>query len=125
MAKITDSKETRIVDSKTGAAKGQKLERYDLIPVEPLREVARHYGVGASKYDIRNWERGYDWSLSYAALQRHANAFWGGESYDKESDTHHLAAVVFHALALMEYEETNPEKDDRPKKARDSSESMD
>lgn len=117
MAKITDSKETRVVDPSTGAAKGQKLERYDLIPVEPLREVARHYGVGASKYAIRNWEKGYDWSLSYAALQRHANAFWGGESYDPESNTHHLAAVVFHALALMEYEETNTDKDDRPRKS--------
>jgi hypothetical protein len=114
MKNITDGEEKRIIDPDTNAAKGQKLQRYDLIPVNPLAEVARHYGVGASKYKERNWEKGYAWSLSYAALQRHANAFWGGESYDEESNTHHLAAVVFHALALMEYEETNMEKDDRP-----------
>jgi hypothetical protein len=110
---IVDSKEVRVFDPKSNAAKGQKLERYDLIPVLPMKEVARHYGIGAEKYGIRNWERGYSWSLSYAALQRHANAFWGGESYDPETNTHHLAAVVFHALALIEYEETNKERDDR------------
>jgi hypothetical protein len=115
MKNIINSEEVRMVDPDTNAAKGQKLERYDLIPVKPLSEVARHYGVGAAKYEVRNWERGYDWSLSYAALQRHANQFWGGESYDPESGTHHLAAVIFHALALMEYEETNRSKDDRPR----------
>lgn len=114
MKHISDSKETRVIDTETNAAKGQKLERYDLIPVNPLAEVARHFGVGAEKYEHRNWERGYSWSLSYAALQRHANQFWGGESFDSESGTHHLAAVVFHALALMEYEQTNKPKDDRP-----------
>jgi hypothetical protein len=115
MKNIVNSQEVRMVDPDTNAEKGQKMERYDLIPVAPLAEVARHYGIGASKYEPRNWERGYAWSLSYAAMQRHANLFWGGESYDQESNTHHLAAVVFHALALMEYENTNKEKDDRPK----------
>jgi hypothetical protein len=111
---VDNSKEVRVVDPDTNAAKGQKLERYDLIPINPLSEVARHFGIGAEKYEVRNWERGYQWSLSYAAMQRHANQFWGGESYDPESGTHHLAAVVFHALALMEYEQTNQDKDDRP-----------
>jgi hypothetical protein len=114
MKNITDNGEIRIIDPDTKAEKGQKMERYDLIPVKPLAEVARHYGIGASKYEARNWERGYNWSLSYAALQRHANLFWSGEDYDQETGTHHLAAVVFHALALMEYENTNPSKDDRP-----------
>jgi len=114
MKNIVDHSEVRVVDPETKAEKGQKLYRYDLIPVNPLAKVALHYGVGAAKYEERNWERGYTWSLSYAALQRHANAFWGGESYDSETATHHLAAVVFHALALMEYEDTNKDKDDRP-----------
>jgi hypothetical protein len=115
MKKITDSKETIILDPETDAAKGQKVERYDLIPVYPLMEVARHYGIGVVKYGHRNWEKGYQWSLSYAAMQRHANQFWSGEDYDSDSGTHHLAAVVFHALALMEYGMTNVDKDDRPK----------
>jgi hypothetical protein len=96
-----------------GASKGAKLARYDLIPVEPLRLLAEHFGRGAAKYSERNYERGYAWSLSYAALQRHANQFWGGEDLDPETGSPHLIAVAWHALALVEFMRTHPEKDDR------------
>lgn len=110
-----EHKEYRRTNTLTGGQKGEKLEAYALIPVEPLAEVARVYGYGQRKYEARNWERGYEWSLSYSALMRHANAFWSGESIDPDSGRHHLASVVFHALAMMEWEETHPELDDRPK----------
>ncbi len=111
--------EVRVVNEATGGAKGQKLARYELIPVTPLREVAELYGRGAEKYKTRNWELGYDWSLSYAAAQRHLNQFWGGESRDGETGGHHLASVVFHCFAMMEYERTHPELDDRPNPTRE------
>lgn len=107
--------ETIQVDPVTGGKKGSKLERFDLIPTGPLSELARHYGKGAEKYEDRNWERGYRWSLSYAALQRHANLFWSGEDFDQETGTHHMAAVAFHAMALIEFGNTHPELDDRSK----------
>jgi hypothetical protein len=107
--------EVTYVDPTTGGRKGTKPERYDLLPVHPLALVARHYGIGAGKYGDRNWEKGYPWSLSYAALQRHLNAFWSGEDFDQETQSPHLAAVVFHALALLEYSRTHPEMDDRQK----------
>ena len=107
------STETRIVNEKTGGAKGQKMERFDLIPVAPLTEVARLYGEGAKKYDEHNWARGYDWNLSYAALMRHLTQFWAGESIDEESGCHHLASVVFHSFALMYFEEHHAEFDNR------------
>lgn len=88
--------------------------RYDLIPVQPLAEVARVYTIGAKKYDDRNWELGLQWGRVYAAMQRHANAFWGGERLDPKDGQHHLASVAWCALALMEYERTHPEGDDRP-----------
>lgn len=113
-AELDAQHERRVVNPVTGGEKGQKVERPDLIPVGPLRAVARHYGYGATKYADRNWERGYDWNLSYAAMQRHALAFWNGEDTDAESGSHHLAAVVFHALALMEFGVTHPELDNRP-----------
>lgn len=106
--------EVRTVDPDTGAEKGVKLARYDLIPAAPLDIVATHYGIGAHKYEDRNWERGYAWSKSFAAMMRHAWAFWRGEDIDEETDSPHLAAVVFHALALLEFGATHPEKDDRP-----------
>lgn len=105
--------EVRIVNEKTGGEKGQKPIRMDLLPVEPMWEVAKLYGKGAEKYAMHNWRRGYDWSLSYGAMMRHATQFWNGESYDEETGCHHLSSVIFHALALMEFEKTHPELDDR------------
>ena len=105
--------ETRVVNQLTGGQKGSKPFRYDLIPVEPLRQVAHVYGKGALKYAERNWEKGYDWSLSYAAMQRHLNSFWAGEDMDPESGLPHLAHAVFHCLAMMEWAKTHPELDNR------------
>lgn len=105
--------EVRSVDPDTGAEKGTKLARYDLIPVLPLKKLAEHYGKGAEKYADHNWRKGYDWSKSYAALQRHANEFWGGEDLDPELRSNHMAAVAFHAFTLLEYCETMRNKDDR------------
>lgn len=106
--------EVRVTNVTTGGEKGSKVERYDLIPVEPLAELARLYGVGTAKYAARNWERGYDWSLSYAALQRHANAWWGGQEVDEETGLSHMAAVAWHAMALMQFAQQHRELDDRP-----------
>ena len=96
--------EENIIDPDTGGQKGRKSEEYALIPVEPLAEVARVYGYGAQKYEPNNWRKGYAWSLSYSALQRHINAFWSGERIDPESGLHHLAHATFHLFSLMTYD---------------------
>lgn len=36
--------------SDSGAQKGSKLARYDMIPADALELVAKHYGKGAEKY---------------------------------------------------------------------------
>ena len=119
--KVTpDEPERRTEYGPSGGEKGMKLQRYDLIPVAPLEEVAKVYGTGASKYADRNWERGYEWSKSYASLQRHVQAFWDGESIDVGTEVepgtmrHHLANTIFHAMALMEFELKGLGEDDRP-----------
>jgi hypothetical protein len=106
--------EVRVTDPETGGEKGTKLARYDLIPAGPLLQLAEHYGKGAAKYDAHNWRRGYAWSLSFAALQRHAWAFWNGEDRDPETQSHHMAAVAFHAFALIHFGDRELGTDDRP-----------
>ncbi|MBM4707884.1 hypothetical protein GS982_01590 [Rhodococcus hoagii] len=113
--------------SSTGARKGVKPQRPSLIPTYPFMELARHYGVGAEKYTERdeagnvtheggnNWRAGYEWSKSYDAMIRHANAFWGGEDLDPETGTSHLSAVAWHAFTLLEFTQSHPEFDDRYK----------
>lgn len=115
---MTDHTEIRITNAETGGQKGQKLARFDLLPAGSLLAIAEHFGKGAAKYEDRNWERGYNWSLSFGALQRHLWAWWNGEDIDEETGSSHLAAAGFHVLALLEFLKTHPELDDRPSTAR-------
>lgn len=114
--RITDraavTQEVRVISS-TGGEKGKKLARFDLIPKKALWKVAELYGKGAEKYDDHNWRRGYPYSLSQAALERHYALWVEGQDYDDETGCHHLAAVIFHALSLITFEEEHPEMDDR------------
>lgn len=107
---MADPTEVRVTSS-TGGQKGSKLCRMDLIPAEPLWMLGEIYGRGAEKYDERNWEKGYQWSLSLAALMRHLNRWQQGEIID-EDGFHHLTAVIFHAMALQYFEIHHPEFDD-------------
>lgn len=100
-----------LVVSHTGGAKGQKILRYDLIPSEALEEVARCYGVGATKYAPNNWKLGYAYSLSLASLERHLHEWKQGRQDDSEGYKH-LAAVVFHALTLIYRDKAQTEWDD-------------
>ena len=115
--------EQRTTDATTGAQKGIKLERYDLIPPEVEDAIARHFGMGAFKYAPRNWEAGMDWSKNYQAARRHLAKFWAGDDYDDdpfydqfppEARPLHVVAAAWHCIVLAEYFRTHPEKDDRP-----------
>lgn len=129
--------------SSTGGQKGVKLERHDLIPQGPLRELAEHYGVGASKYDDNQWRSGYEWSKSFAAMVRHQTLFWQGYDYDvcsndpegcrhtdmdgnpfvavredacfNHTGSHHMVAAAWHAFTLLEFKDSHPGHDDRYK----------
>ncbi len=109
--------EVRVTDPDTGGQKGIKQERFDLIPVEPLEDLARVYGYGATKYDDHNWRKGYSWSLSFGAMMRHAWAFWRGEDLDPESGLPHMAHVAWHCMTLLWFSQYRKEKDDRRKEA--------
>lgn len=110
------SGEVRVVDPITGGEKGTKPERFDLIPVGALREVARVYGFGAQKYADNNWRKGYAWHLSYAANQRHLTAFWDGEDLDPESQLPHLAHAAWQSLTLLQFYLDGLGTDDRFKR---------
>lgn len=127
--------------SSTGGQKGVKLQRYDLIPVKSLRLLAEHFGKGARKYDEHQWRKGYEWSKSYSAINRHLAEFWLGNDYDvcsndpegcshvtesgdefliifpdtcyNHTGSHHLTAVAWHSFVLLEFVERFPEHDDR------------
>lgn len=107
-------KETRITDAKTGGQKGSKLAQLGGMEPRALLEMAKVAGYGAAKYDRYNFLKGYRWSLSYDALQRHAHLFWAGEDRDEESKLYHLAHAAWHCLTLLSFTLFTLGTDDRP-----------
>lgn len=107
------SEEIRGTDPTTGGQKGLKPARYDLIPPEALDLLARLYGWGASKYADRNWEKGYPWGWSFAAMMRHAWAWARREDTDPESGLPHMAHCAWHCFVLMTFSVRGIGTDDR------------
>ena len=99
-----DRTEHKTKDPFSGGEKGSKLQRFSLIPTEFLWSLAEHYGKGALKYESRNWEKGYNWSLTVDALERHYNLWKMGERIDPDTGSHHLIAVAWHVIALFIFE---------------------
>ena len=109
--------ETRITNEATGGQKGKKLCQIGALDPVALIEVGRVAGMGANKYAAHNFLKGYDWSLSFNAMMRHAMLFWAGEDVDPESGLSHMAHVAWQAMALVSFVERAVGNDDRPPSA--------
>lgn len=68
------------------------------------------------KYARYNSFLGYDWSLSWDAMQRHLLAFWDGENMDPDDGLPHLAHAGWHCMNLLTYMNRGIGTDDRPGK---------
>ncbi len=104
------------ITSATGGEKGQKLAQVGSVDPTALLRVAEVAGFGASKYARLNFLKGYDWSLSFDALQRHLLLFWAGQNNDDESGLPHVAHAAWHCLALLAFAEHGLGTDDRYRK---------
>ena len=104
-----DSGQREAFDS--GAVRDVRTDkgRYDLVSPYALKRLAQLYERGSQKYVDRNWEKGMPSTRVFDSMIRHAFAWLAGEN-----DEDHLAAVAWNAFALMHYEATHPEVDDRP-----------
>lgn len=106
-------KPVRIVDPKTGGEKEQKQAQLGAVDPRALMEVAKVAGFGTRKYARFNFAKGYDWSLSYDALQRHLHAWADRQETDEESGLSHLAHAAWHCLALLTFTLRGRGTDDR------------
>lgn len=106
--------EVRVVDPKTGGEKGSKPAQLGAIDPASLLAVATVAGFGAQKYARYNYLKGYAWSLSFDAMQRHLLAFWSGQDNDEESGLPHAAHAAWHCLALLSFGARSLGTDDRP-----------
>ena len=89
--------------------------RLDLLPIEPMMQIANVFGFGAKKYFANSYRQGETvvWSRTYGSIMRHMMAFWSGEDKDPESGLDHLAHAGTQLFILMEHTAHNKNKDDR------------
>jgi len=111
-AVVPSSGEMRIV-SATGGEKGQKQTQMGAVDPIALGIIGAVAGFGSGKYARYNFTKGYDWSLSYDAMQRHLMAWWTRQDNDPESGLSHLGHAAWHCLALMFFQRTGTGTDDR------------
>ena len=87
--------------------------RTDLISPFAMMELALIYTYGSEKYEERNMDKGMRWSRIIGALERHVQAFKGGEVLDPESGLQHMAHAMWCCATLIDYIKFHPEFDDR------------
>jgi Domain of unknown function (DUF5664) len=100
--------------SETGGMKGKKRPQLGTIDPQALLQLAAVGGMGAEKYERYNFLKGYDWSLAFDAMMRHALLFWDREDNDPESGLSHMAHAAFMALVLVSFAKRGLGTDDRP-----------
>jgi hypothetical protein len=90
------------IDNNVSAKKyDEGKDRWDLLPLEPIREVVKVFTFGASKYGQDQWQKLDNFEERYyAAALRHLSAWRLGEKLD-QSGLHHLAHCAWNILALL------------------------
>jgi hypothetical protein len=107
----------------TGAQRDQLGDkvRFELLPVYPLKVVAKRMTSGAIHYGEDNWRKGMPFRRTFGSLLRHAFAWYHQAEGDYEDDEDHLAGVIFNAMCLIQYQKDmkdgnlSEDLDDRPR----------
>jgi hypothetical protein len=106
------------IEYASGASKGMRVTRQDLIPPEALLELSAVYGFGELKYpagpDGPNWMRGLNYSACVRALKDHISEWELGKDYDDEDGVSPLAHAMWHLCALLTFQARGLGTDDRP-----------
>ena len=96
-----------------GRKDDQGKDRWDLVQPLALQEYVKVMTFGATKYAPGNWRHVPEARNRYfAAMLRHAWAWWRGEQLDHETGFHHLAHAMCCICFLMEPELEQLEKKD-------------
>ncbi len=116
LARWTEKVTKKIKDAEPAFKKyDQGKLRWTKFAWKGAAHVLRIMHYGADKYDWDNWRKATsdeDRERYLAAALRHLIAFAGGETYDKESQLHHVAHA---ACCLVFFLENVPMKEEKIK----------
>jgi hypothetical protein len=97
-------------NNKEGLKFDYNKPRWDLLPLDPIKEVVNALTYGAQKYGPENWRNVKNArSRYYSALMRHVVAWEAGEALDFESGISHIAHAICNLIFLYELEKNNVE----------------
>lgn len=74
--------------------------RFDLLPINAIIRLAKHFENGAKKYGDENWRKGIPLRRYLDSMLRHCFKFAGGLE-----DEDHLSAIIWNACCLLETQE--------------------
>lgn len=74
--------------------------RFDLLPINAMFRLAKHFENGAVKYGDSNWMKGIPLRRYADSMLRHSFKFLGGLD-----DEDHLTAIIWNAMCLLETQE--------------------
>lgn len=86
--------------------------RYDLIPVQGMKEVSKTLTEKLARHEVNEWKYGIPWTTILSSLKKHLAEFELGNDYTSEGFLH-MAEVASNALILCEYYSIYPQGDDR------------
>jgi|SRR6185295_6889177 len=102
----------------TGSQRDSRKDkgRFDLLPPRALKELAKHFEIGAKMYGERNWEKGMPLSRYLDSALRHTFQHLQGLT----NEPHDVAAVwnlmcLIETKQLIEEGKLQKELDDLPK----------
>jgi hypothetical protein len=98
----------------SGARYNQGKPAYSLIPLIALRDCARVFMYGCSKYEVWNWAKGMNWMIPYDCMMRHMEAWHRREENDSESGLPHLGHAMCNLVMLSFFAIFYRRGDDRP-----------
>jgi len=87
-----------------------KPERFDLIPPEAERVVARRFGLGAKKHGEDNWKKGGKEFIKACLNHLKAHTASLVEHDPMTHDDDDVGAIIWNAMALAYFRERKPKE---------------
>jgi hypothetical protein len=94
---VKDSGKRRVLASGSRRDVRDGKGRFDLLPVDAICLLARHFEEGSKKYGDRNWEKGQPLSWYADSGMRHLLKHMAGES-----DERHDVAAIWNMMCLVQ-----------------------
>ena len=78
--------------------------KWSLVHFKSLEPMIQVLEYGCQKYSPDNWKKGLDKKEILESMMRHLASLMDGESYDKESNLHHIGHILCNSMFYSYFE---------------------